>query len=172
MPGLSVRDNITLGIVPSLARFGMLAGNAQDAIADDLIGRLRIKTSGRDQKISELSGGNQQKVLLARMLAMTPRLLILDDPTRGIDVGAKAEIQALVSELARQGLSVRPHQLRPGGGRGGLRRAGDPARWGGRRLATGGDVSAERVVGAHRGRGRWPGDTAGRCAATRSVAHD
>jgi ribose transport system ATP-binding protein len=106
VPGLSVRDNITLGIVSSLARFGMLGGRVQDAIADDLITRLRIKTSGRDQRISELSGGNQQKVLLARMLAMAPRLLILDDPTRGIDVGAKAEIQALVSELARQGLSV------------------------------------------------------------------
>jgi galactofuranose transport system ATP-binding protein len=106
VPGLSVRDNITLGIVSSLARFGMLRGSIQDAIADDLIARLRIKTSGRDQRISELSGGNQQKVLLARMLAMAPRLLILDDPTRGIDVGAKAEIQTLVSELARQGMSV------------------------------------------------------------------
>ena len=84
----------------------MLAGKAQDAIADELIERLHIKTSGRDQKVSELSGGNQQKVLLARMLAMAPRLLILDDPTRGIDVGAKAEIQALVSELAAHGLSV------------------------------------------------------------------
>jgi ribose transport system ATP-binding protein len=106
VPGLSVRDNITLGILPSLSRFGILAGRAQDAIADELIERLHIKTSGRDQKVSELSGGNQQKVLLARMLAVAPRLLILDDPTRGIDVGAKAEIQALVSELAARGLSV------------------------------------------------------------------
>jgi monosaccharide-transporting ATPase len=106
VPGLSVRDNITLGILPSLSRYGILAGKAQDAIADDLIERLHIKTSDRDQKVSELSGGNQQKVLLARMLAMAPRLLILDDPTRGIDVGAKAEIQALVSELAARGLSV------------------------------------------------------------------
>jgi len=106
VPGLSVRDNITLGILPSLSRFGVLAEKAQDAIADELIERLHIKTSGRDQKVSELSGGNQQKVLLARMLAMEPRLLILDDPTRGIDVGAKAEIQALVSELAGRGMSV------------------------------------------------------------------
>ncbi len=95
-----------MGILPSLARFGLLAGKAQDAIADELIGRLHIKASSRDQSVSELSGGNQQKVLLARMLAMAPRLLILDDPTRGIDVGAKAEIQALVSELAARGLSV------------------------------------------------------------------
>ena len=106
VPGLSVRDNITLGILPSLSRFGVLAGKAQDAVADDLIDRLHIKASSRDQKVSELSGGNQQKVLLARMLAMAPRLLILDDPTRGIDVGAKAEIQALVSELAARGMSV------------------------------------------------------------------
>lgn len=75
-------------------------------IAQGFIDRLRIKTSGPDQKLSELSGGNQQKVLLARMLASAPRLLILDDPTRGIDVGAKAEIQTLVSELAGQGLAV------------------------------------------------------------------
>jgi ribose transport system ATP-binding protein len=106
IPGLSVRDNITLGILPSLARSGFLSGRAQDRIADELIARLRIKASSRDQRVSELSGGNQQKVLLARMLAMTPRLLILDDPTRGIDVGAKAEIQALVSELAGRGLAV------------------------------------------------------------------
>ncbi len=106
VPGLSVRDNITLGILPSLARFGLLAGKIQDAIADEFIDRLKIKTSNRDQSVSQLSGGNQQKVLLARMLAMAPRVLILDDPTRGIDVGAKAEIQALVSQLAVEGLSV------------------------------------------------------------------
>ena len=106
VPGLSVRDNITLGVLPGLARFGLLTGRAQDAIADELIARLHIKAASRDQSVSELSGGNQQKVLLARMLAMAPRLLILDDPTRGIDVGAKAEIQTLVSELATRGLSV------------------------------------------------------------------
>ncbi len=116
-------------------------------IADELIERLHIKTSGRDQKVSELSGGNQQKVLLARMLAMAPRLLILDDPTRGIDVGAKAEIQALVSELARPGPVGRAHQLRPGRGRGGI-----ATRWWscvtGRSSARSqaGEVSAERVV--------------------------
>ena len=62
--------------------------------------------AGPDQKIRELSGGNQQKVLLARWLAMNPKLLILDEPTRGIDVGAKAEIQSLIKELADQGLGV------------------------------------------------------------------
>ncbi len=106
IPGLSVRDNITIGILPSLTRHGLLGSAAQDAVADQFIERLRIKVSSRDQRVSELSGGNQQKVLLARMLAMAPRLLILDDPTRGIDVGAKAEIQALISELASLGLAV------------------------------------------------------------------
>ena len=68
--------------------------------------RLAIKASGPEQKIRELSGGNQQKVLLARWLCADPKLLILDEPTRGIDVGAKAEIQSLIRELADQGLGV------------------------------------------------------------------
>jgi ribose transport system ATP-binding protein len=68
--------------------------------------RLRIKASSPDQKVGELSGGNQQKVLLARLLCLDPRVLLLDDPTRGIDVGAKAEIQILISELADQGMGV------------------------------------------------------------------
>ena len=106
VPTLSVQDNITLTILPRLARRGLLLDTDERGIAKELIRRLRIKTSGPDQKLSELSGGNQQKVLLARMLASAPKLLLLDDPTRGIDVGAKAEIQALVSELAGKGLAV------------------------------------------------------------------
>jgi ribose transport system ATP-binding protein len=106
VPTLSVQDNITLAILPRLARRGVLFDTDERRIAAELIERLRIKTSGPDQKVAELSGGNQQKVLLARMLATAPKLLLLDDPTRGIDVGAKAEIQALVSELAGKGLAV------------------------------------------------------------------
>jgi ribose transport system ATP-binding protein len=106
IPTLSVQDNITLTILPRLARHGLLIGTDERRLAKELIDRLRIKTSGPDQKLAELSGGNQQKVLLARMLASAPRLLILDDPTRGIDVGAKAEIQALISDLAGKGLAV------------------------------------------------------------------
>jgi ribose transport system ATP-binding protein len=68
--------------------------------------RLRIKASSPDQKVRELSGGNQQKVLLARLLCLDPKVLLLDEPTRGIDVGAKAEVQALVNELAEKGLGV------------------------------------------------------------------
>jgi monosaccharide-transporting ATPase len=75
-------------------------------IVDRFIERLGIRCAGPEQRIRELSGGNQQKVLLARWLCMNPRLLILDEPTRGIDVGAKAEILSLVRELAGQGLGV------------------------------------------------------------------
>ncbi len=106
VPTLSVQENISLTILPRLARHGLLINTDERRIAEEFIERLRIKTSGPDQRLSELSGGNQQKVLLARMLASAPKLLILDDPTRGIDVGAKAEIQALVSGLAGGGLAV------------------------------------------------------------------
>jgi ribose transport system ATP-binding protein len=68
--------------------------------------RLRIKAVNPNQKVSELSGGNQQKVLLARLLCLNPRVLLLDEPTRGIDVGAKAEVQALITELAEKGMAV------------------------------------------------------------------
>jgi ribose transport system ATP-binding protein len=68
--------------------------------------RLGVKASGPDQKIRELSGGNQQKVLLARWLCRNPKFLILDEPTRGIDIGAKGEIQSLINELAASGLGV------------------------------------------------------------------
>ena len=71
----------------------------------DSIKELGIKTPSADQKIKNLSGGNQQKVLLARWLATDPRLLILDEPTRGIDIGAKAEIQKIVVDLAKEGMS-------------------------------------------------------------------
>ena len=72
----------------------------------DFIERLGVKAASPDQRIRELSGGNQQKVLLARWLCMNPRLLIVDEPTRGIDVGAKAEILRLIRELAGEGLGV------------------------------------------------------------------
>ena len=106
IPHMSVRENLTLALLPTLTRYGIVQRDKQQAIVDRFIERLGIKTSGPDQKIRELSGGNQQKVLLARWLCMNPRLLILDEPTRGIDVGAKGEIQALINELADGGLGV------------------------------------------------------------------
>ncbi|WP_246731843.1 sugar ABC transporter ATP-binding protein [Methylocapsa sp. S129] len=106
VPEMSVAENLTLALMPQLARAGIVDDAKQRAIVEKFIQRLGVKCSGPDQKIRELSGGNQQKVLLARWLAMNPKLLILDEPTRGIDVGAKAEIQSLIKELADQGLAV------------------------------------------------------------------
>ena len=103
---LSVRENIVLAALPRLSRFGLVSRGKQDALVDTFIKRLRIKASSPEQRVSELSGGNQQKVLLARWLCTEPTVLLLDEPTRGIDVGAKAEVQALISELAGQGLGV------------------------------------------------------------------
>ena len=103
---MSVRENITLALLPRLTRFGVVDEARQRAIVDRFIARLAIKTANIEQKVRELSGGNQQKVLLARWLCTDPKLLILDEPTRGIDVGAKAEIQSLIKELADQGLGV------------------------------------------------------------------
>jgi monosaccharide-transporting ATPase len=106
VPDMSVRENITLAILPRLVRMGVVDEVRQRAIVDKFMSRLAIKASSVEQKVRELSGGNQQKVLLARWLCTDPRLLILDEPTRGIDVGAKAEIQSLIRELADQGLGV------------------------------------------------------------------
>jgi ribose transport system ATP-binding protein len=106
VPTLSVRDNIVLSALPALSRAGLVSERRVDAVVRRLMARLGIKASGPDQRVGELSGGNQQKVLLGRILARDPKVLLLDDPTRGIDVGAKAEIQALISELAREGVGV------------------------------------------------------------------
>lgn len=107
VPDASVRENLTLALLPRLVRFGVVDTRRQLAVAEQFIARLGIKCHSPEQPIRELSGGNQQKVLLARWLCMTPRLLILDEPTRGVDVGAKAEIQGLIESLAReQGLAV------------------------------------------------------------------
>jgi len=106
IPFMSVRENLTLAALPMLSRRGIVDRSQQQQIVDRFISRLDIKTAGPEQKVRELSGGNQQKVLLARWLCLNPSLLLLDEPTRGIDVGAKAEIQSLIDELADDGLGV------------------------------------------------------------------
>ena len=106
IPELSIRENLTLAALPTLTRFGIVSRTKQRELVDRFMKRLGVKASSADQKIRELSGGNQQKVLLARWLCTGPALLILDEPTRGIDIGAKGEIQALVNELAAAGLGV------------------------------------------------------------------
>ena len=107
VPALSVRDNILLAALPLFARLGVLDMGRQRRVVDEMIRRLDIRTPSPATPIRNLSGGNQQKVILARWLCRNPKLLILDEPTRGIDVGAKAEIQRLIDELARaQGMSI------------------------------------------------------------------
>ncbi|HVG28742.1 MAG TPA: ATP-binding cassette domain-containing protein, partial [Pyrinomonadaceae bacterium] len=106
IPELSVRENLTLAALPALSKLGVVSRAEQAAIVDRFMRRLGIKAASAEQKIRELSGGNQQKVLLARWLCKNPKFLIMDEPTRGIDVGAKAEIQSLVNELAGSGLGV------------------------------------------------------------------
>lgn len=102
---LTVRENIILAMQAGLGWFKYLRTQEQYEIADKYIKLLNIATPDADQLVKNLSGGNQQKVILARWLATNPRLLILDEPTRGIDVGAKAEIQKLVLSLAEEGKS-------------------------------------------------------------------
>jgi ribose transport system ATP-binding protein len=106
IPELSIRENLTLAALPTLTRFGIVSRARQDEIVAKFMRRLGIKATSAEQKIRELSGGNQQKVLLARWMCTEPKLLILDEPTRGVDIGAKAEIQGLVNELAASGLGV------------------------------------------------------------------
>ena len=104
VPDLSIRENIALVIQQ---RLGIFVSRAeQERIAREYVEKLGIKTPSIEQPVRLLSGGNQQKVILARWLAYQPRLLILDEPTRGIDVGAKAEIERVIDELASRGLSV------------------------------------------------------------------
>jgi monosaccharide-transporting ATPase len=106
IPNLTVRENIVLALQASRGSWRRLSVTEQEKLADRFIRSLDIKTPSREQLVRNLSGGNQQKVLLARWLATEPKLFILDEPTRGIDVGAKAEIEKLIQSLRQEGLAV------------------------------------------------------------------
>lgn len=106
IPDLTVRENIILPLQARKGFFRSISRKEQEKITDRFIDLIKIKVSGREQKAGTLSGGNQQKLILARWMAMNPRLLILDEPTRGIDVGAKAEIEKLIFRLKEEGRSV------------------------------------------------------------------
>jgi ribose transport system ATP-binding protein len=106
VPDMSIRENMTLALLPKLKKAGIVDRARQDEIVTRYIRALGVKCASPDQPIKELSGGNQQKVLLARWLATDPRVLIVDEPTRGIDIGAKSEILKLLRSLADEGLSV------------------------------------------------------------------
>ncbi len=103
---LTIRENIILAMQANRGIFKYLPMKKQQEISQKYIDLLKIKTPSMEQKISNLSGGNQQKVILARWLATNPKLLILDEPTRGIDIGAKGEITELILALAKQGMTI------------------------------------------------------------------
>lgn len=105
-PGMSVMENMMLPSYDQIKKNGLISFKKAAQITDDYIAKFRIKTAGRDALIKNLSGGNQQKVIVARWMAKGIKMLIMDEPTRGIDVNAKAEIHALVRELADNGVAV------------------------------------------------------------------
>ena len=106
VPDLSVRENLSLALLPRLARAGVVDEAEERRVVERFIRALGIKAADMDQPIRELSGGNQQKVLLGRWLALDPTVLILDEPTRGVDVGAKLEIQSIISRRVAEGAAV------------------------------------------------------------------
>ena len=103
---MSIQHNLSLTVLRVISQVAFLNRRAERRLAIDSIKRLAIRASSVGQLVNELSGGNQQKIVLAKWLATAPRVLILDEPTRGIDVGAKSEIHRLMSELAAQGLAI------------------------------------------------------------------
>jgi ribose transport system ATP-binding protein len=102
----SICDNIALPSIGALSRFGLRAFTAERALAADMVQRLSVRCTGIGQAAAALSGGNQQKVVIGKWLATGPRILLLDEPTRGIDIGAKQEIYRLIFDLAAQGLGI------------------------------------------------------------------
>jgi rhamnose transport system ATP-binding protein len=103
---MNVRENFSLASLAKVSRGGFIDRAAETRLAEDGVARFNVKASSLDQIVGRLSGGNQQKIVLGKWLANQPKLLILDEPTRGIDVGAKAEIHRLMSELAGAGLAI------------------------------------------------------------------
>ncbi|HEC21734.1 MAG TPA: sugar ABC transporter ATP-binding protein [Chloroflexi bacterium] len=103
---MAVRENIVLSAIRKVSAWGFVKFREAERLAGEFVRKLGIRTPSLRQRVRNLSGGNQQKVIIARWLTLQPRILILDEPTRGIDVGAKAEIHALMSQLAQQGVGV------------------------------------------------------------------
>jgi rhamnose transport system ATP-binding protein len=103
---MPITANTSLATLRSVSRGGLIESKRETDLTRDYIGRLRIKTSSVYAEAGSLSGGNQQKVALARWLAVRPKLLILDEPTQGVDVGSKSEIHKLIVDLAEQGLAI------------------------------------------------------------------
>ena len=103
---MSIRDNTTLPCLRRISRHGVISGQKEEDVTKRYQETLRIKTPSNQQLVKNLSGGNQQKVVLAKWLAMDPEVIIFDEPTRGIDVGAKQEIYDIMNDLANQGKCI------------------------------------------------------------------
>ncbi len=106
IPMLSIRENATLTLLKQVSRWGVLKLRYEKKMVGKYIKELDVRTPSAETPIQSLSGGNQQKVIIARCLASNPKVLILDEPTKGIDIGAKAEIHRLIEQLARKGVAV------------------------------------------------------------------
>jgi len=106
VPGMSVKQNVTLSSLRRYCRGPFIHDRAESIAAEEQMRAFSVRAAGRDQPVKDLSGGNQQKVVIARALLANPDVLILDEPTRGIDVGAKAEIYALIARLAAEGKAI------------------------------------------------------------------
>lgn len=104
--GFSIRDNMSLPIIKEFSKGGIISKKDEETLVDMLRERLAIRSIGSDQMVGDLSGGNQQKVVLAKWIAAQSQVLILDEPTRGVDVGAKQEIYNLLNELTERGVSI------------------------------------------------------------------
>jgi ribose transport system ATP-binding protein len=104
--GMSVEENVTLACLKRISKRGVISKKEEARFADGMIGKLHVKTSGRDQAVKSLSGGNQQKIVIGKWLGIRPEILILDEPTRGVDVGAKKEIYHLMDELTKEGVTI------------------------------------------------------------------
>lgn len=103
---MTIKENLTMSILYKISKNGFIDFKEEENIVDDYMQKLRVKAPNREFVVENLSGGNQQKVLVAKALCAKPRLLILDEPTRGVDVGAKSEIHRIISNLAKEGLSI------------------------------------------------------------------
>ncbi|WHY72048.1 sugar ABC transporter ATP-binding protein [Fictibacillus enclensis] len=104
--GMTVRENFTLTNLKAVSNNGILSARSEQEETDRLIKKLHVKTSGREQTVKSLSGGNQQKIVIGKWVNNQPKVLILDEPTRGVDVGAKKEIYQIMNELTEQGVSI------------------------------------------------------------------
>ncbi|PGT83856.1 sugar ABC transporter ATP-binding protein [Bacillus sp. AFS040349] len=104
--GLSVRENFSLTNLGRISKKSVISSKTEESFVDDLIQKLHVKTASRELPVKSLSGGNQQKIVIGKWIGIEPKILILDEPTRGVDVGAKKEIYQLMNQLTEQGVAI------------------------------------------------------------------